>query len=125
MLGHTASNLIFFAIYNPFECACLLPFWLDFIVLYFVQIFFINYHFLSYPVESNGACEGAPVVSLASLKRFDEIESQVFAKTLEINEQRAQLGSLELDFRAQIQKVEQQLQELIALKRVQVSLVIF
>lgn len=67
----------------------------------------------------NDAREAAPAVLIASLKQSNEIESQVATKTLEINEQRAQLDSLERDFRAQIQKVEQQVQELIASKRVQ------
>ncbi|KAL5111692.1 hypothetical protein TcWFU_003070 [Taenia crassiceps] len=75
--------------------------------------------YCNYPVEGSGACEVAPVVSVASLKLSDEIKSHILEKTLEINEQRAQLGSLELHFREQIQKVEQQLQEVIALKHVQ------
>ncbi|VDM30418.1 unnamed protein product [Hydatigera taeniaeformis] len=43
----------------------------------------------------------------------------ISAKTSEISEQRAQLGSLQRDLCAQIRNVEQQLQELLALKRVQ------
>ncbi|KAL5970187.1 hypothetical protein TSMEX_002094 [Taenia solium] len=75
--------------------------------------------YCNYPFEGNDACEATPVVSVAPLKHSDEIKSHIFAKTLEIDEQRAQLGSLEIDFRSEIRKVEQKLQELITLKRVQ------